>query len=89
MFTCEQLFSGANFTYPVLFGARCNGFSTKIISLMLLVCLFSNIAMLPFVPLPGAIATKLTMEKESKMKLLLLVLGISPHAFWCAHKLLI
>ena len=38
--------------------------------------------MFSYVPLPGAIAAKLTMEKESKMKLLLLVLGMSPHAFW-------
>ena len=71
-----------------MFGARCRGFPTKIISLMLLVCVFSGVAMLPFMPLPGAIAAKLTMEKESKMKLLLLVLGMSPHSFWCAHGLL-
>lgn len=77
-------YTSSTFSYPVLFGSRCNSFPTKIISLMMLVCLFSGVAMLPFVPLPGAIAAKLTMEKESKMKLLLLVLGMSPHYFWCA-----
>ena len=46
--------------------------------------IITGLAMLAFVPLPGAIAAKLTMEKESKMKLLLLVLGMSPHSFWSA-----
>ena len=75
----------SNYRYPDVMGSRCENGPTQIISYIFIIVAIAGFAMLPYVPLPGTIAAKLTMEKESKMKLLLLVLGMSPHSFWYAY----
>ena len=81
---CAQLLANkSDYEYPVLSGARCLGEPREILFMMLLVQAIVGLIMLAFVPMPGAIAARLCAEKESRMKQLLLVLGMSPHAFWC------
>ena len=70
------------YIYPDVLGSRCETAPIQIITFMSIVVAISGLAMLAFVPFPGAIAAKLTMEKENKMKSLLLVMGMSPHSFW-------
>ena len=78
----------SDFVYPLVNGARCSDLPTHVVYMMLLVMILSGLVVLTYVPLPGAIAGRLCAEKETHMKQLLLVFGMSPHAFWYKNNVL-
>ena len=77
-----QLYSNSNYSYPLVNGSRCSALPSHVVYMMLLVMIICGFVILAYVPMPGAVAGRLCAEKESRMKQLLLVLGMSPHSFW-------
>ena len=78
-----QLYSNiSNYPYPLVNGSRCAALPTHVVYMMMFLMIICGLVILAYVPMPGAVAGRLCAEKESRMKQLLLVLGMSPHSFW-------
>jgi hypothetical protein len=78
----RALTNNSNFTYPRVQSVVCPSAETRVVWPVWTINWLLSFAPASYLLLPGAIATRLVAEKETKMKLLLLVFGMSPHAFW-------